>query len=150
MAIASVQLPTPGTATVKADIKDNNGAPLSVIETAKPWSVQINLHVDFGGIFDGFAHFDLWVQQLGGPRSGKVGSTVIDFGGDGDFAVALDVIANHPLFTDVIPGFPLPHPATDSGVYHVVLVMTHHNAPGNVGLATEAAAVIDFGVLRVS
>jgi hypothetical protein len=152
MATTKVQLPGPDLADLEAKIIDNNGTPVNIIESALPWSVDITLTVTGGGIFDGYAHFDLWVQQIGGTQGGKIGSTFIDFPGNGVYNVNLGVVANHPLLApaDIATGGPLPHPLVNSGVYQLVLVMTHHNAPGGVGMATEATAIIDFGIVRVS
>jgi hypothetical protein len=149
---ASVQLPTSLIATVDAVINDNNGTPVQVIESASPWSVDITFSVNAGGIFAGWAHFDLFVQQIGGTSGGRIGDTAVDFPGDGTVFGTINVAADHPLLKlgDIAPGTPLPHPLADSGVYHLVLVMTHHNQPGLTGLATEATAVLDLGIMRVS
>jgi hypothetical protein len=149
---AQVQFaPLPLTASIEAFIHDNNNNPVSVVEVTLPWSVHVELSVNAGGIFDGFCHFDLWATQIGGTRTGKVGSVVLPFPGDGVFVTHVPVIANNPLFVpgDIAIGDP-PHANTDSGIYHIALVMTHHNQPGGVGPATESTAIVDFGVIRAS
>jgi hypothetical protein len=142
---------TPLAADLTAFIHDNNNNPINVIEASKPWSVHVRLDVNAGGIFDGFCHFDLWVEQVGGSRTGRLGSVVMAVPGDGSFTTHVNVPANDPL---VAPGNVTaggaPHTITDSGVYHLVLVMTHHNQPPGVGTSTEATAVVDFGIVRVS
>ena len=152
MSTSQVQFsPNPLTASVDAVIQDNNNSPIEVLEVDQPWSVHIELTVNAGGLFDGFCHFVLWADEVAGPHQGPLGEVVLQVPGDGTFPIDLPVAANHPLLVagDVKIGEP-PHLPKDSGIYEMVLVMTHHNQPPGVGLTTETTAIVDFGIVRVS
>ncbi|MDN5861593.1 MAG: hypothetical protein L0H84_23575, partial [Pseudonocardia sp.] len=141
--MADIQFPNtlfgPGTATIV--VNDNNGAPAAVLEAADAFTIGVSWTVDalFALLAGGQWEVAAYVEGIGGAApEQQVGATqTVLLNGGRNYATTITV-----------PGGTLPdNPAPpNSGVYKLVVVLTHRNFT----LVSNVAAVIEhIPMLRI-
>ncbi len=142
--MADIQFPNvlfgPGTATIV--VNDNNGAPASVLEAADPFTIDVSWTIDplaallLGGQWEVAAY----VEGIGGTApEQQVGTTlVVLLNGGQNYATTITVAGG------TLPNDPAP---PNSGVYKLVVVLTHRNftVVSNVAAVIEAPALLRIG-----
>jgi hypothetical protein len=108
-----------------AQVQDNAGAPIDVIEASLPFTVSSNWNIDVvtAALLGGTWHVDVYVESIGGGFEGRLAGDFVNVV-PGQTNYALNIVVAAGTF----PNDPPVHPITDnSRVYKMAVVLTHHN-----------------------
>ena len=137
--MADIQFPNtlfgPGTATIV--VNDNNGAPASVLEAADNFTIDVSWTVDplFALLAGGQWEVAAYVESIGPGPEQQVGLTsTVPLNGGRNYATTITVTGG------TLPDNPAP---PNSGVYKLIVVLTHRNFT----VVSNVAAVIESGQL---
>jgi hypothetical protein len=140
--VTNIQFPNQlfGPGTFSATVKDNNGAPSTVLEAGATFTIDAEWEIDalaallLGGQWEVAAY----VESIGPGAEQQVGSTEI---------VLLDGRTTPYTATITVPAGTLPNdPAPpEPGVYKLVTVLTHRN----FNKVTNVAAIVEGPMVRI-
>jgi hypothetical protein len=129
---------SPGTFT--AELKDNNGAPSTVLDAGTEfkvtaeWTISALAALLMGGQWEVAAY----AESIGPGAETQIGATVVK-PLDGSTAYNAEIkVGPNTLPDNLGPG--------ESGAYKVVVLLTHRN----FGKVSDVAAVVEFPVVRIS
>ena len=124
---------------VNATVLDNDGAPSTVLEAGKQFTIRVNWTVSplAARLLGGEWQLAAYVESIGPGPERQVGRTVtVPLTGGTTYRADLRVDAN------TLPNNPAP---PTSGVYKVATVLTHRN----FGVITDVAGLVEGPVLRI-
>ena len=139
--MAQIQFPNTlfGPGTFDIVVNDNNGVPASVLDAGLDFTVDATWVIDplaallLGGQWEVAAY----VESIGPGPEQQVGATqVVALNGGTNFSTQIVVPAN------TLPNNPAP---PNSGVYKLIVVLTHRNN----GVISDVAAVAEGPFLRI-
>jgi len=139
--VAQIQFPNTlfGPGTFDIVVNDNNGVPASVLDAGLDFTVDATWVIDplaallLGGQWEVAAY----VESIGPGPEQQVGATqVVALNGGTNFSTQIVVPAN------TLPNNPAP---PNSGVYKLIVVLTHRNN----GVISDVAAVAEGPFLRI-
>jgi hypothetical protein len=139
--VAQIQFPNTlfGPGTFDIVVNDNNGVPASVLDAGLDFTVDATWVIDplaallLGGQWEVAAY----VESIGPGPEQQVGATqVVALNGGTNYSTQIVVPAN------TLPNNPAP---PNSGVYKLIVVLTHRNN----GVISDVAAVAEGPFLRI-
>lgn len=138
--MADIQLFGPGSGNFAAAVRDNNGAPTTVLEASAPFTIETNWYLDAttATYLGGHWEVAVYAESIGKGPERQLGTTVIvAVNGGVSYSATVNVAAN------TLPNDPSePH----SGVYKLVAVLLLRNVAGKV---TNVAAVAESPIVRI-
>ncbi|MFI5889594.1 hypothetical protein ACIA5D_05680 [Actinoplanes sp. NPDC051513] len=138
--MAAIQFPNQlfGPGKFQAVVKDNNGAPSTVLEASKDFTVETEWRIDelSALLLGGKWTVTAYVESIGQGPERAIAAVQVLLNGGRDYAAVATVKAG------TLPDNPAP---PRSGVYKLVTVLTHDN----FGKITNVAAVVEGPILRI-
>lgn len=120
------------TGDMAATVVDNNGNPSNVLESSLPFTINVTWDYNTFGLLGGRWLIQAFAESIGPGPEIVIGSAgPVAAAPDGPKATAINVGANTL-------------PANNSGVYKIVIVLTHENpagSPTNVAALSEGPLV---------
>jgi hypothetical protein len=138
--VADIQFPNTlfGPGSFEALVKDNDGAPSTVLEAGKNFTIETKWEIDelSALLLGGRWTVTAYVESIGQGQERAIATLPVLLNGGRNYAAILTVPAN------TLPNNPAP---PRSGVYKLVTVLTHDN----FGTITNVAAVVEGPMLRI-
>jgi hypothetical protein len=137
--MAQIQFPnTLLSGTFTAEVKDNNGAPLEVLEAGAPFQVEAEWEINpvAALLLGGQWVVTVYVESIGQGPERRIGLTTIPLSGGVKYNAIVQVPEN------TLPNDPAP---PTSGVYKIVTVLTHRN----FGRNTTVAAIVEGPIVLI-
>jgi hypothetical protein len=143
--MADIQYPTQllGPGEFKAEVKDNNGAPSSVLDAGLDFTISTTWEISALAalLLGGEWHVAAYVESIGPGPEQQIGPTEVRLL-NGGTTYAADIVVPANTLPNLDPAAPNPAP---SGAYKIVTLLTHKN----FGSFSDVAAIVEGPILRI-